>query len=145
MTRWAGSGGRGAVGVVQHGVKRPGEVVGPSAAGVALRHGEQVGEQQEEQQEEVQRKSSAEHPVEERGGRGGVALLSAQQRRDTNVGIKRATIRASPEQLRPLRRGDFLWTNARAAALFWFPVLRTKRDLSDLFQHMEQMLQPFQY
>lgn len=79
------SGGRGAVGVVQHGVKRAGEVVGPSAAGVALRHGDQAGEQQQEQQEEVQRKSSAEHPVEERGRGAGAALLSAQQRAERTL------------------------------------------------------------
>lgn len=56
----------------------------------------------------MQRESGAEHPVEERGGRGrGLALLSAHHRRGQNVGMRRG----------------LLWTNTRAAALFWFFVL----------------------
>lgn len=42
-----------AVGVVQHGVEGPGEVVGPGAAGLTLGQGNQTGQEQEEEQEEV--------------------------------------------------------------------------------------------
>lgn len=38
-----------AVGVAQHWVEGPGEVVGRGTAGVALRQGNQTGEEQEEQ------------------------------------------------------------------------------------------------
>lgn len=61
-------------------MKRSGKVVGPSATGVAHRHGDQAAEQQEQQQEEeVRRKSSTEQPVQ---GRGAALPVQPTQRRE---------------------------------------------------------------
>ena len=59
------SGGRGPVGVVQHGVEGAGEVVADAAAGVALGERDETGQQQEQQQEHVEGEGGPEDPVEE--------------------------------------------------------------------------------
>lgn len=55
-------GGGGPVGVPQHGVEGPGEVVGLSAAIVLFRRGQQTGQQQEQEQEQLQGQRGPDHP-----------------------------------------------------------------------------------
>lgn len=61
---------------MQHRVERAGEVVGHTAAGVALRQGNQTGEEEQQQQEEVEGKGSTKNPVEEGSRWGGLPPLS---------------------------------------------------------------------
>lgn len=53
------------VGVPQHGVKGPGEVVGLRAAVVLLGGGQQAGQEQQQEQQQLQGQRRPEHPGQE--------------------------------------------------------------------------------
>lgn len=74
------SGGRRAVGVVQHGVEGPGEVVGQGAARLAVRQRNQAGQQQEEQQQQLQGEGGSKEAGEERSRWGRFSSVEQKQK-----------------------------------------------------------------
>lgn len=72
--------GRWPIGVPQHGVKGPGEVVGLSAAVVLFGRGQQAGQEQQQQEQQLEGERCPDHAGEEGALRPGATWVSGSGR-----------------------------------------------------------------